>query len=102
MQRRITRTEFLRIEKLLADSGQSMSAIARSEGVSNTTVRAIRDGSHPFQRPPEELRSPPGQLERYLPTPEEIAEQCVMLRRRRHPEQPAWEFPVVSASLLQL
>lgn len=102
MQRRLTRTEFLRIEKLLADSGQSMSAIARSEGVGTTTVQRIRDGVHPFQRPREKMRTPPGQAERYLPTPEEIAEKCAAFRAKRRPGQPAWEFPVVSASVLQL
>lgn len=102
MPRRLKATVVRQIEELIAGRSYNDATIARMVGVHSSTVGTIRQGRHAEQRPPESRRAPQYAPPTADPTPEEIAERCAELRAKRHPEQPAWEFPVVSASVLQL
>ncbi len=91
MPKLISKRTFRRIELMFETGGRSYTEIAATVGVDLSLVRKIAEGKHYYQCDSAEQRRRRGSLAGnqpiYLPTPEQIENECARLRAERKPSK---------------
>lgn len=94
MPARLSAAEVHRIADLIAAGLHNDVQIAAAAGIHPTTVREIRLGRHAVQNPDRTINCNKCRTT-HDPTPEEIAEACDSIRKRKRKRE-RYSFPVLS------